>query len=324
MLSKEDVISGYRLLLGREPESDSVVTHYATELKDWRALRELFISSAEFQSAIESVRPPRSPKQFFNGPAMQVETTASPEKLAALFAKTSTQWQHLGETEPHWSVLTNDSYYQDQFAMNKQAFFQSGLSEASMFKATLARSGVSLEDKKICLELGCGVGRVTWALAELFDQVLGVDISASHLQIADEYYRDHNIGNVRSCHLQQVEGLAEFGRFDVLYSRIVLQHNPPPVQLFLLRSLLSQLLPGGVGFFQIPTYKAGYRFTVDEYLRVPNNTSMEMHYLPQAALLELVQACGCKILELREDDSTGISVTAISNNLLVEKVHDAS
>lgn len=44
MVSKETVIFAYRLLFGREPESEAVVTHYATEVKDVSQLRELFIN----------------------------------------------------------------------------------------------------------------------------------------------------------------------------------------------------------------------------------------------------------------------------------------
>ncbi|MCX7162322.1 MAG: hypothetical protein NT083_04635 [Rhodocyclales bacterium] len=154
----------YRLLFGREPESETVVTHYATEVADLRNLRELFINSAEFAASLEKVQGPRPPRPPFNGPPMEIELAASSEKLAALFAKTSGQWHHLGETEPHWSVLTNESYFQENFHMNRAAFYASGESELKMFEATLARAGVAPEGLQRCLELGCGVGRVGAAL----------------------------------------------------------------------------------------------------------------------------------------------------------------
>ena len=44
-----------------------------------------------------------------------------------------------------------------------------------------------------------------------------------------------------------------------------------------------------------------------------------MHYLPQAALLDLLAEQGCRVLELREDDAIGLSVIAVSNTLLVQK-----
>ena len=52
----------YRLLFGREPESDTVVNHYATEVADLRTLRELFINSAEFQASVARVLAPRPPR----------------------------------------------------------------------------------------------------------------------------------------------------------------------------------------------------------------------------------------------------------------------
>ncbi len=75
-----------------------------------------------------------------------------------------------------------------------------------------------------------------------------------------------------------------------------------------------------MAFFQVPTYKAGYRFCIDDYLDLTNVTDMEMHYFPQAALLDLVAEQGCRVLEIREDDAIGLSITAVSNTLLVQKV----
>ncbi|OYU32034.1 MAG: methyltransferase type 12 [Comamonadaceae bacterium PBBC2] len=319
MISRDEVIYAYRLLLGREPENDTVVNHYATEVADLRALRELFINSTEFQTSVASVLAPRPPKPSFNGPAMRVELNAPAEKLQALFSKTSHQWHHLGETEPHWSVLTNDSYFQDTFHMNRDAFYASGKSEVAMFEATLMRAGVQSSRLKRCLELGCGVGRVTAPLASRFAEVVGVDISAAHLRVAQEHFAAQGIGNVQCKHLDSVDGVAALGNFDLLYSRIVLQHNPPPVMQHLLADLLDQLNPGGVAFFQVPTYKAGYRFAIDDYLSIDNHTTMEMHFLPQAALLDLLAQKRCRLLEMREDDAIGLSMTSVSNTFLVQK-----
>lgn len=319
MISRDDVIYAYRLLFGREPENDVVVTHYATEVNDLQELRELFINSAEFCAGLGRMQSPRPPRPPFSGPPMEVELMASPEKLAALFAKVGSQWHHLGETEPHWSVLTNESYFQENFNMNCKAFYASGESELKVFDATLARAGIVKDDLHCCLELGCGVGRVTGALAARFSEVIAVDISAAHLRVADDHLRANDVGNVKFKQLDSIDDVARLGGFDVMYSRIVLQHNPPPVIARLLGDLLAQLRIGGVAFFQVPTYKAGYCFRIDEYLGHKNLTDMEMHYFPQAALLDIVAQQGCRVLEIREDDSIGLSVIAISNTLLVQK-----
>ncbi len=320
MISREEVVYAYRLLLGREPESEAIVTHYATEVTSVTALRQLFINSTEFRHSAEKLLSPRAPKAAFSGPPMVVELDASPEKLTALFAKVSAQWHHLGENEPHWSVITNERYFQDNFHTNRTAFYASGEAELQMFDATLARVGLATTPYATCLELGCGVGRATAALARRFAQVVGVDISAAHLAVANDYFQGAEIANVTLQQLHSIEEVPLLGSFDVLYSRIVLQHNPPPVMARLLTDLLAHLRPGGVALFQVPTYKAGYRFQIDEYLAVDNDTAMEMHYFPQSALLGLVAQQDCKVLEIREDDAIGLSTTAISNTLLVQRM----
>lgn len=319
MINREDVVYAYRLLLGREPENEAVVTHYATEVGSLRALRDLFLNSAEFRGSAEKLYAPRAPKQVFNGSPMVVELAVSADRLAALFGKVSAQWHHLGETEPHWSVITNESYFQETFHANRSAFYASGEAEVKMFDATLARAGVSTTDLNTCVELGCGVGRATAPLARRFAKVVGVDISASHLAVADDYLKGTGLANVQLEQLHSVEDVPLLGGFDVLYSRIVLQHNPPPVMARLLTDLLGQLRPGGVALIQVPTYKAGYRFVIDEYLAVENDTAMEMHYFPQAALLDLVARQRCRVLEMREDDSIGLLHRAVSNTLLLQK-----
>lgn len=319
MITREEVIYAYRLLFGREPESEVVINHYATEVPDLQTLRHLFVNSAEFQTSMAGLLAPRAPRPGFNGPPMKVQLTAPTDKLLALFSKVSDQWHHLGETEPHWSVLTNESYFQEHFHMNREAFYASGETEAKMFDATLARARVSRLNFDRCLEFGCGVGRVTGALAARFPHVVGVDISAAHLRVAQDYLTSHGISNVDCRHLESIEDVATLGCFDVLYSRIVLQHNPPPVMQRLLIDLLGQLNIGGLAFIQIPTYKAGYRFFLEEYLKVENATDMEMHFFPQSTLLELIAEQGCKVLEIREDDAIGVSLTTVSNTLLLQK-----
>lgn len=319
MISREDVVYAYRLLLGREPENEAVVTHYATEVQSLKVLRGLFMSSMEFRQSLTKSTLARMPKPVMPATRMRVELQASPDKLAALLNQVGKQWQHLGETEPHWSVLTNEGYFQENFQTNKAAFYASGDGELKVFEGALSRAGLSAGAFKSCVELGCGVGRMTVPLARLFERTLGVDVSAAHLALASQRVQELGVGNIAFQRLEQVDGLQSLPAFDVLYSRIVLQHNPPPVMGKLLADLLARLNPGGVAYFQIPTYKAGYRFQIDEYLAAPNHTDMEVHYYPQDALMDLLAAHHCRVLEMREDDAIGVSSSVLSNTLLVQK-----
>jgi SAM-dependent methyltransferase len=108
-------------------------------------------------------------------------------------------------------------------------------------------------------------------------------------------------------------------RFDVFFSLIVLQHNPPPLIAFLLRTLLNKLEPGGLAYFQVPTYRFGYRFDPDAYIASELKLGVpEMHVLPQHVVLRIADEAGCRPLEVREDPSG--SYDLISQRFLLHKV----
>jgi SAM-dependent methyltransferase len=98
-------------------------------------------------------------------------------------------------------------------------------------------------------------------------------------------------------------GMAE--TFDLWFSHIVLQHNPPPVIANVLRRMFSMLAPGGVAIFQVPTYSPGYRFNAEVYLAEPRQKNIEMHCLPQPVVFKLAAQAGCIPLEVREDLAMG-------------------
>jgi ubiquinone/menaquinone biosynthesis C-methylase UbiE len=320
MITPEEVTFAYRLMLGREPESQEIVKRYATEIADLNALRELFMSSGEFRERFESSFASKRFQRGFHGGNMIVELDATPEQLSALCTKTGSQWQHLGETEPYWSVITNENYLLSNFVQSQDSFYTSGEIEAKMLDAAFKRHQIEPRPDGRCLELGCGVGRVTGSLAKRYREVLAVDISAPHLKLARDSLQTKGMSNVQFEHLTQLSQIDNFGLLDLFYSKIVLQHNPPPVMGVLLRSLLKALTPGGVGLFQIPVYKANYKFLIDPYLRETNKTQMEVHFFPQAALFELITETNCKVCELYEDDAIGTAPSMLSNTLLVKKL----
>lgn len=320
MLSAQDVIQAYRLILGREPESPEMVNRYAAEIKDLDALRDLFISSSEFRQHFDRVHASRRTQRGFFGAPMYVELDATPDQLMALCAKTAAQWDYLGKTEPFWSVLTQENYLTSRIEQSKADFYATGEIEASVLDSALARHGIEPRPEGRCLELGCGVGRVTGALARRYREVVALDISEPHLLLAKDALQARGINNVHYEQLKSLTEILSYGAVDLFYSKIVLQHNPPPVMGLLLRAMLNALTPGGVGSFQIPVFKAGYQFTIASYLKEENATNMEMHFFPQAELLNLIADADCRVCELFEDDSIGVSPNMLSNTVLVQKL----
>jgi SAM-dependent methyltransferase len=153
----------------------------------------------------------------------------------------------------------------------------------------------------------------------MFSHVFAADISAAHLKAAQEAMRERGKANVSFLLSDDIASYESFPRFDVFFSIIVLQHNPPPLITHILRTLLQKLNPGGVAYFQVPTYHAAYRFKADEYLARELQFGVpEMHVLPQPHLFELLSELGCKMVESREDMVAGSGW--LSNRLLVQKL----
>jgi hypothetical protein len=100
---------------------------------------------------------------------------------------------------------------------------------------------------------------------------------------------------------------------------IVLQHNPPPVTVWILKKLLACLNPGGVAYIQIPTYRNGYLFEAERYLQTAQPNTLEMHFLPQHEVFRVISESGCICLEIREDGMVGDESMMLSNTFLIQK-----
>lgn len=319
LVTEEAVTWAYRLLLGRPPESPEVVSNTARTLPTIQELRRVFMNSEEFRLGLGDLISEQRPFLTLTGqePPMEIEKT---EDLEALFRHIQTAWEQMGEVEAHWSVLTADRFKSAELESNRKEFYHSGKTDVDKFLKTLARNGLSLEGKRTCLEYGCGVGRVTYWLAELFERVTGYDISSPHLRHAKEYLTEQGRDNVGLVHLADPKDIYKFKKVDVIYSIIVLQHNPPPLIHAIIGQFLKVLNPGGLAFFQVPTYWTNYKFSVDAYLQEAEvQKGMEMHVLPQKDIFELVHAHSCRLIEVAEDSSAGLIPGTRSNSFLIEK-----
>lgn len=322
MITKEEVTLAYRLILGRDPENDDVVENYSHTVHSLKDLRSEFLKSPEFvKQMAEALENPQFVRQRhpFNLPKIPVEAHVSDDVLAQMFKRTADTWEHLGFTEPYWSVLTQPQYTVERIAQNTDQFYESGGPLFRTFLATLKRNGFNPADLHTCLEVGCGVGRMTGYLAETFSQVLAADVSGQHLVMAKNYLTSQNFSNVEFLHWQNLQQVQQLPQVDVVLSVITLQHNPPPIMAWLLGQLLNSLKPSGVAFIQLPTYRNGYMFEAERYLHSPQDNKIEMHFLPQAEVFQVIEAHNCRCLEVREDGMVGDEDKMLSNSFLIQK-----
>ena len=181
-------------------------------------------------------------------PAIEVEVTVEPDLAATLLAHVEQTWNRLGQEQPHWSVLSADQFKPDRIAEHEDDFYASGAADTNMLLAVLRRNGFAPERFARVLEYGCGLGRVTAHLASAFPAVIACDISQSHLLQAKQTLARTGTTNAEF----RLVSLPEFGMhnsFDLWFSRIVLQHNPPPVIAMILGTGARLLSAGSVWRF---------------------------------------------------------------------------
>ena len=327
MVSRSDVIEAYRVVLGRDPESEEAIQSHmaAPTIAD---LYQGLIGSEEFQDNFRATldcrssprprsRAPRSSRWTGRRSRSRAPSQLVPS-LDRMFVRARAGWSRLGELDPYFSVCTDPRFAGVDIGGHGEEFYASGEDDLRNLTGFAARAGVDLVGRS-CLELGCGVGRVTRWLAPLFRRVQAVDVSPGHLAIAQREIGEAGIENVSLIQIGSLEDLRQIVGYDVFFSVIVLQHNPPPLIAYILMQALTNLNPGGVGFFQVRPDGLDYSFRAEEYLSTPvDQPEIEMHVLPQRDVLRIVQATGCRLLEIREDDSTG-DRAGISNTFFVEK-----
>lgn len=159
----------------------------------------------------------------------------------------------------------------------------------------------SLANKNV-LDVGCGGGILTEALAKTGAQVTGIDMNADALTVA----RLHQLES--GLHINYVQQTAEEmadahpGAFDVVTCLELLEHVPDPASVI---SACAQLVkPGGHVFFSTlnRTMKA-YLFAIvgAEYVLkiIPKNTHDFAHFIKPSELALWLRASRLELKELK-------------------------
>lgn len=159
-----------------------------------------------------------------------------------------TTWETFGRDDPLWAVLTDASRRGGRWDLDE--FLATGEREVAAALGELEQLGAAPSFGR-ALDFGCGVGRLTQALAERFDRCDGVDIAAS--MIAEARRINRHGERVRYC-VNDAPDLNLFpsDSFDFVLSFIVLQHMEPRYAQRYIGEFVRVLKPGGVALFQIP------------------------------------------------------------------------
>lgn len=300
--SLDDVVQCYRHFLGREVDSLEAATGHLADGPELWALIRRFMKAPEKQlaQAFSASRYIQATQD-----ARGIDLALSAAQHERLIAHVETVWRRYGRDDAYYSVLTHPAYRAERITTaNIDHFYATGASELEEFRQLCRRNAVDPDPAWSVCELGCGVARVGTAFARDFASYLGVDISAEHLAVARARLDAEGAEGARLMLLPDF--LQHQLDYDLFYSAIVLQHNPPPVMRHLLDAGLARLKPGGYAYFQLPCHLENYRFDVDSYLAgVGRKDEMEMHALPQHEVFALLARHGLTPLEVVPDGRIG-------------------
>lgn len=224
------------------------------------------------------------------------------------------QWEKLGTNDPYWAVLTNPDKKGGKW--NSVEFFDTGKKEIENILRKIKTLGVNI-NKDIALDFGCGVGRLSKALANEFQKVIAVDVSSSMLKEAQK--ANHDITNIEFIHNTALDLIAiSEGSIDFLYSNIVLQHMPKNRQIIYIREFCRVLSSGGILAIQTPSkcnlksWKGWLYFAtgnnilnIIRWLKHGPFGIMEIHTLPKEVVLETLKQEDMDIIHVERYDSAG-------------------
>lgn len=227
-------------------------------------------------------------------------------------------WEDMAELDPLWAILSVPEKQYNKW--NVDEFFDTGKIEVQRLFSEIKNFDNPKNFKRV-LDFGCGVGRITRAFANKFEECVGVDISYKMIQLAKKM--NSSFTNCRFV-LNEKADLKIFDNnyFDMIYASIVLQHIS---DTNIIKSYISEfvriLVPGGLLVFQLPSYiPQNMRIQIGAMefsdLRQKGQDAkflyekrklnpIKMNFIPQEIVLSLLKSKNTKILKVKHDGMAG-------------------
>src|SRR3954467_819487 len=141
------------------------------------------------------------------------------------FEQVRRDWTELGAADPLWAVLVDADRRGGRWDVEE--FLVVGRGDVGAARGWLAELGRPTSWGRV-LDFGCGAGRLSQALAEHAEEVVGVDVSAPMLATAGRLDRSGGrcpfvLGD--SPDLRMIDD----DSVDLVFTERVLQHLPAPV-----------------------------------------------------------------------------------------------
>ena len=223
----------------------------------------------------------------------------------------SLYWDDLATVDPLWAVLSAEGKRNGGWELDE--FFATGEAEVAQMLARAAELGRPGRNDS-ALDFGCGVGRLTRALAVHFDNTLGVDASAQMIEQARRL-------NPASPATFATADEPPAGPFDLVVANLVLQHLPSKARARdYIRRLIAAARPDGLAVFQLPTklpfpqriqprrrlYAALRGRVSPQRLHAAGLHPIRMLALPERDVRETVDRSGAEIAHTEDAGAAGL------------------
>jgi SAM-dependent methyltransferase len=218
------------------------------------------------------------------------------------FERVKRNWEAFGKYDPLWAIVSAPGKQGNRWDVDE--FFASGTKEVQRMLDALAAEGLSVQRGR-ALDFGAGVGRLSQALAGHFAEVDGIDISMPMLEQARKYNR---FGERVRYHLGTAERLPfDDGVFDLVYSKIVLQHVGVELQRGYVSEFLRVVKPGGLVAFQAVARTIAVPGThFESPIETPGGTfTIDMNVFPRDDVERTIASAGGRLLRALPDQSAG-------------------
>jgi len=215
--------------------------------------------------------------------------------------KLQSDWEELGRTDPLWAIMTSPGKQGGKWDL--QDFLRTGEREIGRVMEHMASLGLEVRREE-ALDFGCGVGRLTQALADHFGSVVGVDIAEPMI---DQARRLNRHGDRCTYVVNTAPDLAMFadGAFDFVYSNITLQHMPQRYMRRYLAEFIRVLDPKGIIVFELTErpplslllrlFASGVRRAV-----VRRSGVMRMYWMRRPLVESFLQRHGARVIDVRQ------------------------
>jgi len=238
-------------------------------------------------------------------------------------------WDGLAQADPLWAICTDPEKRNSRWT--REEFFATGRKEIEAVLGYAARIGIHMDKTAPAFDFGCGVGRLTRALAQYFPECVGVDISPAMITLARDLNRD--LPNCRFLLNEdvQLKSLPD-NYFSFVYTSLVLQHIARPCSHEYIAELIRILKAGGVLIFQVPEKlhansitrlrtKLALHSRLQSVLGRPKPYAMEMHCIRESVIRKLIARLGSRVMDVALTNSCEPSFSGDLRYLTQEPLH---